>query len=310
MEGHPAAAGLQQAYRMQRLRAALHRRHIVHVLDVFRAHGVDPILIKGWAAARLYPDEGLRPQGDIDLCVRPQEEPDARRALVAVTEDCSVDLHVGLAFLGDRPLEEIHRRCEEVPIEGTRARVLGREDHLRLLAVHMLGHGAWRPVWLADIAVALETRPPGFDWAWFEAGSTRRAEWAAAALRLSHALLGAGTDGIPRAITTAATPSWVAAAILEAWGDERHRTPQGARLPMRHLRDPISVARALRERWPGPLEATVGVGAAVSALPRWPIQVAECIARVARFARTRMRERSEAAHSPLARALTIPRRHD
>jgi len=29
--------------------------------------GVEPILGKGWAIARLYPERGMRPYGDIDL---------------------------------------------------------------------------------------------------------------------------------------------------------------------------------------------------------------------------------------------------
>jgi hypothetical protein len=289
--GHPAAAGMQQAHRHQTLRAALHRRHVAHVAGVFRAHGVEPILIKGWAAARLYPEEGLRPTGDVDLCVRPEEEVNARRALAAVTEDCSVDLHLGLAFLDDRAPEEVRRRSEQVTVEGVPVRVLGREDHLRLLAVHMFGHGAWRPVWLADIAVALETRPPDFDWEWFRSGSPRRTEWALAAVRLAHALLGAALDGVPADVAHGRLPSWIPAAVLQAWGDERPREPQGARLPMRHLRHPFDVLHGLRRRWPGPLEAAMGVGAPVSSFPRWPIQLAECVVRVCRFARTLMRER-------------------
>ena len=34
-----------------------------------QAHGIDPVLIKGWAVNRLYPEGIVRPAGDIDLVV-------------------------------------------------------------------------------------------------------------------------------------------------------------------------------------------------------------------------------------------------
>jgi hypothetical protein len=291
---HPAAASLQEAYRLGTLAAALRRRQIAHVFEVFRAHGVEPILLKGWAAARLYAGEGLRPYADVDLCIRPEQAADGRRAHGAVTEDCSIDLHLGLHHLDDRPLADVYERSEQVALEGGRVRVLGAEDHLRLLALHMLGHGAWRPVWLADIAAALERRPASFDWARFESGSPRRTQWAATALRLAHRLLGADVEGVPATLVRPPTPGWAMAAILDAWGFDGRRVPQGARLPLGHVRGVTSLVSGLWARWPDPLEATVGVGAPINAFPRWPVQLAECIARVIRFLRAPAPDRAAA----------------
>jgi len=280
-----AAAGLQEAYRLGVLTAALRRRQVARVFEVFRAHGVEPILLKGWAAARLYAEEGLRPYADVDLCIPPEQAAEARRAHGAVAEECSIDLHLGLHHLDDRPLADVYERSEQVALEGGRVRILGAEDHLRLLALHMLGHGAWRPVWLADIAAALERRPASFDWARFEAGAPRRTEWAATALRLAHLLLGADVDGVPASLVHRPTPGWAMGAILDAWGFDGRRVPQGARLPMGQVRGIASLVTGLWERWPDPLEATVGVGAPINAFPRWPVQLAECVARVTRFLR-------------------------
>ena len=287
--------------------AALHRRHLAHVFEVFRAHRLEPIVFKGWAVARLYAEEAFRPYADIDLCVRPQDEAAARAAHGALTEDCSLDLHAGLRLLDDRPLDEVFRRSQEVPLEGGRVRVLGPEDHLRVLALHMLGHDGWRPVWLTDIAVALENRPANFDWDAFQSGSARRTEWVCAALRLAHELLGAEMTGVPLSIRHGQTPQWAITAILEAWG-RRRQAPQGARTPMRlAMLRPLSLLGGLWIRWPGPLEATVGVGAAMNGFPRWPVQLAECLARVGRFLRPRARGRSDRAHSRPRTALTAPR---
>jgi putative nucleotidyltransferase-like protein len=248
---------------------------------------VEPILFKGWAAARLYPEEGLRPYADIDLCVRPEQEAQARKAHAAVTEDCSVDVHFGLTQLDDRPLGDLFDRSEEAVVDDTRVRVLGAEDHLRMLALHALRHGAWRPVWLTDVAAAVEGRPRRFDWDRFQAGSVRRAEWAATVLHLAHSLLGADMGGVPASIAGRRAPAWAADAILDAWGSGGKGIPQGARVPMRHLRDPFAILSGLWARWPGPLEATVGTGAAMNRFPRWPLQLAACAVRLGRFARGR-----------------------
>jgi hypothetical protein len=285
-EGNETLAGLRQAHRLQTLSAALHRRHVAHVFEVFRGHGVEPILFKGWAAARLYPEPGLRPHGDIDICVRPELEAAARAAHGAVTEDCSVDVHPGLTQLDDRRFADLHRRSQEVALETARVRVLGAEDHLRLLALHALRHGVWRPVWLVDVAAAVEGRPPGFDWDLLQSGLARRSRWVAATIALAHAVLGADLRGVPASIAERRVPGGAGAAILEAWGSGVG-VAQGARVPMRHLRRPSDIARALQARWPSPLEATIGAGAPINAFPRWPIQVAACAFRVGRFLRGR-----------------------
>ena len=68
-----AGEELHEVYRRQRLSALLHERELVDVLTLFRAEGIDAILVKGWAIARRYPDPALRPYGDLDLCVAPAQ---------------------------------------------------------------------------------------------------------------------------------------------------------------------------------------------------------------------------------------------
>src|SRR5919204_1182518 len=68
-----AAAQLRDAYRLHTLQAALHERELLQVIPALQAAGVDPLLAKGWAVARFYPAQGLRPYGDLDLYVRPEQ---------------------------------------------------------------------------------------------------------------------------------------------------------------------------------------------------------------------------------------------
>ncbi|HEV7375045.1 MAG TPA: nucleotidyltransferase family protein, partial [Pyrinomonadaceae bacterium] len=55
------ALELLQAYRFHTIHATLHHHRIKQAFSLFRAAGIEPILIKGWANARLYPETGLRP---------------------------------------------------------------------------------------------------------------------------------------------------------------------------------------------------------------------------------------------------------
>src|SRR6266850_4203637 len=52
----PAALELEQAYRLHALQSAIHEREIQRVLALLGRASIEPILVKGWAVARLYPD--------------------------------------------------------------------------------------------------------------------------------------------------------------------------------------------------------------------------------------------------------------
>jgi hypothetical protein len=276
-----AAAELRHAYRLHALRAAIHDREISETFGRLRARGVDAVLVKGWAAARLYPHPGLRPYGDIDLLVRPEDSAAARAALADAVIAARPDIHEGGGWLSERPWPEILRRSCALPLGDTEVRVAGAEDHLRYLCLHFLGHGAWRPLWLCDIAAALERGPGALDWGYLLDGDRRRVEWTAQAIALAAQLLGAEHSG-PGSVAAPAVPPWLLRCVLREWG--RRQVPHGTRTPMASvLRTPKHLLRSLWQRWPNPVEATVGVGGPFNGWPRAPFQVAECAARTARW---------------------------
>ncbi|MCU1281948.1 MAG: hypothetical protein JWM53_5494, partial [bacterium] len=87
----------------------------------------------------------------------------------------------------------------------------------------------------------------------------------------------------PRRGRARALPRWLVPAVLRQWSDETF-TPQGARTPMANLLgQPRAMLSAARQRWPNPIEATIGVGALFDEAPRLPFQLAECVRRAARF---------------------------
>src|SRR5439155_4131826 len=192
------AVQFRDAYRFQTLQAAVQEREIVRVFERLRAAGVEPLLVKGWAAARLYPERGLRPYGDIDLAVAPRQLHTAEAALREPgIPQASVELHAGYAKLPGRTFEELIDGSQRVCLNGVLVRIPGPEDHLRLLCLHMLAHGAWRPLWLCDIAAGVEARPAGFDWERCLGGRRPYSGWVACALGLASELVGASLEGAP-----------------------------------------------------------------------------------------------------------------
>lgn len=280
---------LHDAYRLFVLQAALHEERIARAFAALRAAGVDAILGKGWAVARLYPDPGLRPYGDVDLYVRPEDHAAARKALPD-PQAGGIDLHRGFAELDDRRADELFARSRVETLRGVEIRVFALEDHVRLLALHMLRHGVLRPLWLCDVGLAVESRPPEFDWDVFARGSRRRSAWVRSSFGLAHALLGARLEGVPRPEAAARLPRWLVPAVLRQWS--AFVPPHGSRAPMAaSLRRPVAFLRGLRLRWPNPVEATVAVGGPFNELPRLPFQVGDCLLRTAQFARRLATER-------------------
>ncbi|MDT7690006.1 MAG: hypothetical protein QOE46_2765 [Acidobacteriota bacterium] len=281
-----AALELQQAYRMQTLRAAMHERDVERLFTLLNSAGVDAVLIKGWAAERAYTEPGLRHAGDIDLCVRPEQYAAAKEILSSPEgRRFHVDLHEGFRDVLERDVEDIYARTEVLTLGRAFVRVLSAEDHLRLLCVHTLRHGAWRPLWLCDVAAAMEARGREFDWERLLGRDRRRANWVACALGLAEHLLGADVEGTPIA-SAANVPRWLVASVLMRWARPyaMEQPPFNHRAPMRtYLHSPRGLLGDLRNRWPGPVEATIAVGAKFNKLPRWPFQLANCAARAARF---------------------------
>jgi hypothetical protein len=281
------AKELRQAYRLHTLHALLYQQKIKKTFSTLRASRIEPILIKGWANARLYPQTGLRPYGDVDLCVRPDQYEEAFK-LLAGMDDAKlypVDLHKGLGRLDARGFDEFYARSLEVKLDDASVRVLAPEDHLHVLCVHMLEDGAWRPIQLCDIAAVLEAAGADFDWDVFLGRDKRRAKWVASAVGLAERLLRARVDDCPAQIRNAGLPRWLMPTVLKHW--ERpcikdHRPPE---LIMETLRHPARVPGALLLRWPDPIGATIRLKGAFNQLPRLPFQIGDYIVKNGKFLR-------------------------
>jgi hypothetical protein len=285
--GRSMADTLRDAFRAHALEGAVHAHQLAAVAAVLAAARIPFLVGKGWAVARLYPEPGTRAYGDLDLYVGARQHGAALQALAAPgAPRAPVDLHRGFGDLDDLDEATLFERSQAVPLGTGTVRVFGPEDHLRLLSLHALRHGLSRPGWLCDLALVLESRPPGFDWERLLSGRRRRADAVACALALAHELLGAHVHGTP--LERRRAPGWMVHATLRQWGGgSGWREPIGS-----FRRRPRGLLRELGRHWPNPIEATVGLGAPFAGVPRFPCQLAFAAIRAARFARARRRVES------------------
>ncbi|HWN98584.1 MAG TPA: nucleotidyltransferase family protein [Blastocatellia bacterium] len=285
----PTALELQQAYRLHSLQSAVHESEIKHLLTVARDAGAEPVLVKGWAAAMLYPEMGLRPYGDIDLCFEEKSYGRAAAAFEGLDRTrYQVDLHDGFSKLDDLSTEELLSRSETIWIGGESVRVLGVEDQLRIQCTHALRHSAWRPLWFCDIAAAVESRSVGFDWDRCLGPDARKADWVACAIGLAHQFLGAEVQATPVEPRANQLPSWLVRRTLKNWSAPYPGLypPLSYTRPIRtYFRDPRGLWGTLRMRWPDPIEATIRMQGPFNELPRLPYQLGNAFSRIVAFLR-------------------------
>jgi hypothetical protein len=287
-DGHARCAHqLWLAYQRDSIRATMHARSIRMIVQRLRAAGIEPVLIKGWALARQYPDPGLRPYADIDLVVPPGlraradvvvhwgssasciDRPDVLDAATWAASDWDGDGPRG--DLTDHPWEAVLERSCLVPLEDLNVRVLGAEDHLRLVAVHAVRHRFVRPVWLCDIGLLMETLPRDFDWTYCLAGRRSNTERLLRSLGLAHHLLGAYLlDCPPQAVDV---PAWLIASVLRQWGSPLETGPGPSIVSA--LLHPRTLPGDLYRRWPNPLESTLRFGLPLMGDTRWPVQACD-----------------------------------
>jgi len=274
----PAALKLQQAYRLQTLYAGLHEVEIEQVIQILSAERIDPLLIKGRVAAAMYPELGLRPYGDIDLCFDPGQYKMAVTILSAHGRNASsVDVHNGIEAVYGLSFNEVIARATTIKVGKVVVRVPCFEDHLRILCIHFLKHGAWRPLSLCDIAAALEARQEGTDWDRCLSGDKRIINWVSCTIGLAHKLLGASLNDVPVLAGAKKLPRWLAAAVLRQWArpyPQSNETPEFFKL---NLREPALLKSEIQKRWPNPIKATMYFGGSFNELPRLPFQLGNFI---------------------------------
>ena len=172
---------------------------VARAFCLLRSNGIEPVLIKGFAAGRNYPESVIRLSIDTDLAVAAA---DFQRAYeIAVSSDAeglAIDLHRELRHLDTLAWDDLFENSELFEIDGGTVRLLRPEDHLRVLCVHWLNDGGTDRGRLWDIYYAVENRPADFDWGRFlDVVSRRRRRWLICAVGLAHRFLGLDISETP-----------------------------------------------------------------------------------------------------------------
>jgi hypothetical protein len=271
----------REAYLIAAAQSLAHEIDLAKVISVLNDSGVRSILLKGWPVGRLSPEPGLRPVGDIDLWIDPDQREHAGliiRELGAIAASVDLD-HDQMARFEERDFEDLYRHGHTVKIFSTAVHVLRKEDQIRILALHFLKHGGWRPMWLWDIALLLEWEPSVFDWRLCLGTNARRARWIGCTIALAHELLGAGIPPGAPACVAAGLPSWFRKTVLEEWSNPPRFT-QGRRSTF--------LKPWLRGRWRNPIQATIDWNGSFDKLPRLPYQLWDAAVRAIRYGRRRL----------------------
>lgn len=257
-----------------------------YIFSQLRTAGVEPILLKGLAASWLYPERALRPPGDIDLCVRPEQYETAMAAVWTPGRKgrALVDLkHDDSALLGAGSWDGLYARSRLVALNESNIRVLGHEDLLRFLCLHLLRHSGYRPLWLCDIAAALEAAPPSFDWDIALGEDSVKRNWVACVLDIARILLGAEREDMPEEVGATRAPNWLLAAVLRQWETPCTTEHLPRELMAMTLRRPSRALPALFSRWPDPIRAAIGLRLPLDESPRLPRQLKFYLLQSARF---------------------------
>lgn len=231
----------------------------------FRRQNIEPILIKGIAVARYYPEDELRESVDVDLAVSSTDFPIANRLNHSADADgLAIDLHDELRDLDSVEWDDLYDNSELLEVEGTDIRVLRPEDHLRVICMHWLTDGGSNKDRLRDIYFMVENRRTDFDWSrCLDVVDPRQRRYFICALGAAERFLGLDLSDTPAAGAGAAMPTWMVRTIEKEWSGPQTR-------PL--FTETDSLARffeQLRKRLPpNPITATILRGGDIDAKTR------------------------------------------
>jgi hypothetical protein len=248
------------------LRAKAQEEKIKKAFELFREGGVEPVLIKGWAAASVYPQKSDRLYADIDLCVDPDVFAKAR--LIAENESVrklNVDLHCGLRHLDTISWDDLYKNSRLIELGDSKIRILRPEDHLRVLCVHWLNDGGAYKKKLLDVFYAVQNRPADFDWdRCLGVVGPRRRKWIVSAIGLARRYYGLSLENTPIEKDAEEIPGWIIRAVEKEWkSDVRLRPLLGCLHDKKQLKQQI-----LKRLPPNPIQATVEMEGSFDEGPR------------------------------------------
>ena len=251
------------------LLVAKHRQiETAEVAARFRLAGIEPVVLKGFCAARFYPPDRPRAYTDVDVAVPACDY--ARAFRYKNTDDMvrlMIDLHGGIAKLDSKPWEDFFEDTQLIDIDGTPVRIPSDEDNLRILCTHWLNNGGLDKERLRDVLYAVENRRSDFDWdkCFAPVGANRRG-WVIACISLANRYFGLKVDDLPFADEIDRLPDWIPKFVENAWANPYASTPVSSGTV---LRSPSRLYKEIRYRFPpNPLQSIAETDGDIYAHPR------------------------------------------
>lgn len=237
------------------LQRRLQQLRTTRAVDLIRSIGIEPIVIKGAAASRYYPEGVDRPSVDVDLAVPPDAFERAFRLVTGPNADgMAIDLHKGLRHLDTVPWDDLFDNSLEIEFPEGKIRVLRPEDDLRVLSVHWLTDGGSHKERLWDIRYLVDSARSQIDWERVLGPvSSNRQRWIECTLGLTAKYLDLDLTGTPFAGADARLPRWLVKTVEAEWSAEVKHWPLESSLQDRKM----LVAQIKRRMRPNPIYATV-----------------------------------------------------
>lgn len=220
-------SSLDDTLRWQLLQQKTQEWRLRRAFELFREQGIEPILIKGWAAGLFYPLSHFRNSIDMDLAVSGEEFASAKQiAGSAFALGLAIDLHRELRHLDTVPWDDLFGNSVTLEVNGYPIRILRAEDHLRVLCVHWLTDGGSNRDRLWDIYYMIQNRPSDFDWTRFlESVDPHRRQWLVCCVGLASKYLQLDISNTPIATEALELPSWLTRAVETEWASTTKHVP-------------------------------------------------------------------------------------
>ena len=266
----PGLEALHDTFRYNALLAELQQTRLVSLVRLLRDASIEPVLLKGWNLARLYPSTALRPYEDIDFIVRDDQAGRAERVIAECdTSGAIVDfVHAEISHYDATGWDEVFARSATLHIAGENVQVLSPEDHLRAIAIHGLKHCFSNPLWLCDVAISVEAAGDGFDWARCFGSLYPQNQWIGCAIGLARELLDCNVPPqaepyvkqLPRYLVPAVFAMWIR--FAQRGIDERWAVRE-------FLTNPANLGAIIARRWPDPVTESLRRNIALSEDHPW-----------------------------------------
>lgn len=250
----------------------------VRAAELLRSAGIEPILIKGEAAAQFYPEHKTRVSTDIDLAV---DSCDFEKAMALCRSESAaglaIDLHDQLRHLDTVGWHDLFENSRLLNYDEGSVRVLRDEDNLRILCVHWLTDGGVYKERLWDVYYSVVNRPPDFDWDRFLGiVSEKRRRWLICTLGLAERYLELDLSDTPIKNEAKQLPKWLINAVEHEWSSDVKPKPLEA-----SLNDSKVLMQQVKRRFsPNPIRATVEMEGSFDARTRFFYRVGNFIKRI------------------------------